>query len=70
MMTEPFSNIIDFTFYNLEEEQFIAILKRVTTSVVNSYFKQQFTIDEIYNHITFIDGNVTNLHVYNLVLSH
>ena len=70
MRTEPFTNIVDFNFYNLEEEQFLGILKRVTTSIVNSYFNQHFTIDEIYNNITFIDGDVTNLHVYNLVLSH
>ena len=70
MRTEPFTNIVDFNFYNLEEEQFLGILKRVTTSIVNSYFNQHFTIDEIYNNITFIEGDVTNLHVYNLVLSH
>ena len=70
MMIEPFTNIVDFNFYNLKEEQFISILKRVTTSIVNSYFNQQFTIHAIYNHITFIDGDVTNLHVYNLMLSH
>ena len=70
MMIEPFSNIVDFSFYNLEEEQFLGILRRVTTSVVNSYFNQQFTINEIYDHITFLDGDVTNLHVYNLMLSH
>ena len=70
MMIEPFSNIVDFSFYNLKEEQFLGILRRVSTSVVNSYFNQQFTINEIYDHITFLDGDVTNLHVYNLMLSH
>ena len=69
-MIKPVSNIVDFSFYNLEEEQFIGILMRVTTSVVNSYFNQQFTINEIYKHVTFLDGDVTNLHVYNLMLSH
>ena len=70
MMIEPFSNIVDFSFYNLEDEEFLGILRRVTTSVVNSHFNQQFTINDIYNHIIFIDGDVTNLHVYNLMLSH
>ena len=67
-MTQPYSKIIDFNFYNIDEEQFIRILMRVTTSVVNSYFDQQFSIDEIYEHVNFKDGDCTNLHVNNLFL--
>ena len=69
-MTTPYSNIVDFSFYNIEENQFICILMRVTTSVVNNYFKQQFPINEIYEHVNFRDGDITNLHVYNLMLVH
>ena len=67
-MTKPFSTKVDFNFYNIDEAQFIRILMRVTTSVANSYFKQQFSINEIYNHVYFIDGDRTNLHVNNLIL--
>ena len=67
-MIQPYSKIVDFEFYNIDEDQFIRILMRVTTSVVNSYFKQHFSINEIYNHVDFIDGDRTNLHVNNLIL--
>ena len=67
-MTPPYSKVVDFNFYNIDEYQFIRILMRVTTSVVNSYFKQQFSINEIYNHVDFKDGDQTNLHVNNLIL--
>ena len=67
-MTPPYSKIVDFNFYNIDEDQFIRILMRVTTSVVNSYFKQQFSINEIYEHVDFKDGDRTNLHVHNLIL--
>lgn len=67
-MIQPYSKIVDFNFYNIDEYQFIRILMRVTTSVVNSYFKQQFSINEIYNHVDFKDGDQTNLHVNNLIL--
>ena len=67
-MIQPYSKIVDFEFYNIDEDQFIRILMRVTTSVVNSYFKQHFSINEIYNHVDFKDGDQTNLHVNNLIL--
>ena len=41
---------------------------RVTTSVVNHYFDKKILIDEIYNHVNFIDGDCTNLQVNNLIL--
>ena len=69
-MTPPYSKLVDFNFYNIEETQFICILMRVTTSVVNSYFNQQFSINEIYDHVNFRDGDITNLHVYNLMFAH
>ena len=67
-MIQPYSKIVDFNFYNIDEYQFIRILMRVTTSVVNSYFKQHFSINDIYNHVDFEDGDQTNLHVNNLIL--
>ena len=67
-MTPPHSKIVDFNFYNIDEDQFIRILMRVTTTVVNRYFKQQLSISDIYNHVDFIDGDRTNLHVDNLIL--
>ena len=67
-MTPPYSKVVDFNFYNIDEYQFIRILMRVTTSIVNSYFKQHCSINEIYNHVDFKDGDQTNLHVNNLIL--
>jgi len=69
-MTAPYSKTVDFNFYNIDEDQFIRILMRVTTSVVNVYFKQHFSINEIYDHVNFRDGDITNLHVQNLILVH
>ena len=67
-MTQPYSNNVDYIFYNISDEQFIRILMRVTTSVVNTYFDKKILIDEIYNHVNFIDGDCTNLQVNNLIL--
>ena len=59
---------VDFNFYNIEEDQFLRILARVTTTVVNIHFKHNFTIQEIYNHVELKDGDTTNLHVPELIL--
>ena len=67
-MAPPYSKVVDFNFSNLDEDQFIRILMRVATSVVNSYFDKQFPIDLVYNHVDFKDGDKTNLHVKNLIL--
>ena len=67
-MTPPYSKIVDFNVHNIDEDQFIRIFLRVTTSVVNRFFKQQFTISDIYNHVDSIDGDRTKLHVDNLIL--
>ena len=67
-MTQPSSNNVDYIFYNISDDQFIRILMRVTTSVVNTYFDKKILIDEIYNHVNFIDGDFTNLQVNNLIL--
>ena len=67
-MNSQAKDIVDFKFYNIEEEQFLRILARVTTSVVNIHFKQNFSIQDIYKHVAFKDGDITNLHVPNLIL--
>ncbi len=69
-MTTPYTKIVDFNLYNIDNDQFNRILERVTTSIVNTYFKQTFSIEEIYKHVIFKDGNKTNLHVQNLILVH
>ena len=69
-MTEPSQNIVDFNFYSIEEQQFLRILARVTTSVVNIYFKQHYAIQDMYKHADFKDGDITNLHVHNLTSVH
>ena len=67
-MNQPSKDIVYFKFYNIEEEQFLRILARVTTTVVNIHFNQQFSIQHIYKHIAFKYGDITNLHVPNLIL--
>ena len=57
-----------FNAYNIDEDQFLRILTRVTTSTANSYFKQHFAIQDIYNHVNFRDDDFTNLQVQNLIL--
>ena len=67
-MNSQTKDSVDFNFYNIEEEQFLRILARVTTTIVNIHVKQQFSIQDIYKHVVFKDGDITNLHVPNLIL--
>ena len=53
MNSQP-KDIVDFKFYNIEEYQFLRILARVTTTVVNIHCKQNFTIPENCNHVAFL----------------
>ena len=66
-MNSQSKDIVDFNFYNIEEDQFLRILARVTTTVVNINFKQHFSIQDIYKHVEFKDGDIINLHVSNLI---
>ena len=59
---------VDFDSCNIAEDQFLRILARVTITVVNIHFKQNFTIPEIYNRVAFKYGDITNLHVPKLIL--
>ena len=67
-MNSQSKDTVDFDFYNIAEDLFLRILARVTTTVVDLHFKHNFTIQEIYNHVAFKDGDITNLHVPNLIL--
>ena len=60
--------MVDVTIYGITKEQFDRILRRVTVTIVNIHFNKQFTLDNIYEHIEFIDGNITELVVDNLRL--
>ena len=52
--------MVDVTIYGVTKEQFDRILERVTVSIVNIDFNKQFTFENIYDHIEFIDGNRTD----------
>jgi len=67
-MNSQTKDSVDFNFYNIEEEQFLRILARVNTTVVNIHFKHNFSIKDIYKQVVFKDGDLTNLHVPNLIL--
>ena len=62
------SEMVDFTIYGIIKEQFDRILRRVTVSIVNIHFNKKFTLDNLYEHIEFIDGNITELDVNNVRL--
>ena len=62
------SNMVYFELSNISKEHFEYILKDITTMIVNTYFKQDFTLSNIYNHIAFKDNDMTNLDVNNIVV--
>ena len=62
------SDTVDITRSGITKGQFERILRRLTVTVANIHFNKQFTLDNIYEHIEFIDGNITELVVDNLRL--
>ena len=68
-MTPQSKNIVDFNFHNIEEDQFLRRLARVTTTVVSIHSKQKLTIQKIYNHVEFKYGDITKLHVPNSIFN-
>jgi hypothetical protein len=68
-MTHTYTDIVDFNFYSIDEDQFIRVVARITTSVVNSYINNisQYNI-YIDNHVDFKGGDISNLHVQILIL--
>ena len=50
-MNSQTKDIVDLNFYNIEEEQFLRILARVTTTVVNTHLKQHSSVKDIYKHV-------------------
>ena len=62
------SDMVDISISGITAEQFERMLRRVTVSIANIHFNKQFTCDNIYEHIEFIDGNRTELDVNNMRL--
>ena len=62
------SDMVDITISGITAEQVERILRRVVVSIVNIHFNKQFTFDNIYEHIEFIDGSRTELDVNNMRL--
>ena len=62
------SSIVDITISNISEELFNSILIDITTAIVNVHVYTNYLPEEIYNYISFKDGNERNLDVNNLLL--
>ena len=64
--SEQTTTIVDFNLHGISDDTFKRILARVTTSVANKIFNENYTIDNIYDHIEFIDNNNTEITVQNI----
>ena len=53
---------------NVNPDIFEYLLVEITTLLVNRHFNQNFTIENIYNRISFIDNNIRNLDINNIYL--
>ena len=62
------SDMVDITISGITAEQVERILRRVTVTIANIHFNKQFNVDNIYEHIEFIDGNRRELDVNNMRL--
>ena len=53
--------IIDLTIHGISEDTFKQVLADLTTTIANMSFNEQYTVDNIYDHIEFIDGDITEV---------
>ena len=65
-LSELSGKVVYFNLHGISEDTFKKILARVTTSVANKMFNENYTIDNIYDHVEFIDGNNTEITVQNI----
>ena len=65
-LSELSGKVVYFNIDGVSEDTFKKILARVTTSVANKMFNENYTIDNIYDHVEFIDGDITEITVQNI----
>jgi len=61
-------SVTSINISNVNPDIFEYILMEITTLLVNKHFKQNFTIENIYRYISFIDNNIKNLDINNIYL--
>ena len=64
--SEQTTNIVDINMQGISEDTFKQILARVTTTIANVIFNENYTVDNIYDHVEFIDGDITEITVQNI----
>ena len=65
-MSELSGKIVDINIQGISEDTFKQILARVTTTIANVIFNENYTVDNIYDHVEFIDGDITEITVQNI----
>ena len=58
--------IVDLTIHGISKDTFKKVLADLTTTIANMAFNEQYTVDNIYDHIEFIDGDITEVTVQNM----
>ena len=64
--SEQTTTIVDINIQGISEDTFKQILARVTTTIANVIFNENYTVDNIYDHVEFIDGDITEITVQNM----
>ena len=64
--SEQTTTIVDINIQGISEDTFKQILARVTTTIANVIFNENYTVDNIYDHVEFIDGDITEITVQNI----
>ena len=59
-------DIIDLSIHGISDDTFKRILARVTASIANLIFDENYTADNVYEHVEFIDGNIREITKQNL----
>ena len=65
-LNELSGKIVDISLQGISEDTFKQILARVTTTIANMIFNENYTIDNISDHVEFIDGDITEITIQNI----
>ena len=65
-LSELSGKIVDINIQGISEDTFQRILASVTTTIANLIFNENYTMENIYDHVEFIDGDITEITVQNI----
>ncbi len=65
-LSELSGKIVDINIQGISEDTFKRILASVTTTIANMIFNENYTMENIYDHVEFIDGDITEITVQNI----